>query len=250
MWYCLFALQPLFSGLNERILSRDISIETGKIVEELKKLDFKKALDHYNNLAIGNNIWPIKYFQNESNSRFSRNLWIIEGALNPAARANQTQEQLQTFVSRLDNMQTCVFDSQSLCEYLRLNDIPIKTLPTLIDLSKIPGIRILLQTEIIARTAKKLLSRRYPDIEKKDYNVETVKFFNLILGNDEESTEFWDKTLIPAINKKFKIELNRNIALLHLPQLFFSLQFHTGVDFNSSKLIICSTPPSIVAHNN
>lgn len=159
------------------------------------------------------------------------NLWIIDGVLSSVAHPNPSQEQLQAFINRLDNMQTYVFDSQSLCEYLRQNNVPIKTLPSLAEMSKIPGIRILLQTEIIARTAKKLLSRRYPDIEKKDYNVETVKFFNLILGNDEESKEFWDKTLIPAINKKFKIELNRNIALLHLPQLFFSLQFHTGVDF-------------------
>lgn len=59
MWYCVFALQPLFNGLNERTLSRDISIETGKIVDALEKLNYKEALNHYNMLAIGNSLWPI-----------------------------------------------------------------------------------------------------------------------------------------------------------------------------------------------
>lgn len=59
MWYCVFALQPLFEGLNDHTLSRDISIETGKIVEALEKLDYKDALNHYNMLAIGNSLWPI-----------------------------------------------------------------------------------------------------------------------------------------------------------------------------------------------
>ena len=59
MWYCVFALQPFFEGLNEHNLSRDISIETGKIVEALKDLNYKEALNHYNSLAIGNSLWPI-----------------------------------------------------------------------------------------------------------------------------------------------------------------------------------------------
>jgi pre-mRNA-splicing factor 18 len=59
MWYCLFALQPLFRGLNEETLSRDIAIEAAAIANELKKLNFETALDHYNLLAIGKGPWPL-----------------------------------------------------------------------------------------------------------------------------------------------------------------------------------------------
>lgn len=59
MWYCTFALQPLFNGFNEKSLSADISIETGKIASALKKMQYKLALDHYNLLAIGKSLWPI-----------------------------------------------------------------------------------------------------------------------------------------------------------------------------------------------
>jgi pre-mRNA-splicing factor 18 len=74
MWYCLFALQPLFHGLNNHSLSRDISIETEAIAEELRKLNFKAALDHYHLLAIGKSLWPIGITQYSIHWKFSCDL--------------------------------------------------------------------------------------------------------------------------------------------------------------------------------
>jgi pre-mRNA-splicing factor 18 len=74
MWYCVFALQPLFDGLNRKVLSRDISIETGKIAEALKQGDYKSALDHYNLLAIGKSLWPIGITQYSIHWKFSCDL--------------------------------------------------------------------------------------------------------------------------------------------------------------------------------
>ena len=74
MWYCLFSLQPLFEGMNSHNLSRDISVETNAICDELKKLNFKKAMDHYNNMAIGNAIWPIGVTQYSIHWKFSCDL--------------------------------------------------------------------------------------------------------------------------------------------------------------------------------
>jgi pre-mRNA-splicing factor 18 len=74
MWYCLFALQPLFHGLNDHSLSRDISIETEAIAEELRRLNFKAALDHYNLLAIGKSLWPIGVTQHSIHWKFSCDL--------------------------------------------------------------------------------------------------------------------------------------------------------------------------------
>ncbi|OHT02348.1 potassium channel regulatory factor [Tritrichomonas foetus] len=74
MWYCIFSLQPLFEGLNSHSLSRDISVETQEIANELKKLNFKKAMDHYNNMAIGNSLWPIGITQYSIHWKFSCDL--------------------------------------------------------------------------------------------------------------------------------------------------------------------------------
>jgi pre-mRNA-splicing factor 18 len=101
MWYCLFALQPLFSGLNRRDLSRDVSIETGAIANELKKLNFKGALDHYNNLAIGNSLWPIGITQYSIHWKFSCDLIDSERMLHlfnnePARNAIVSIKRLMT----------------------------------------------------------------------------------------------------------------------------------------------------------
>jgi pre-mRNA-splicing factor 18 len=74
MWHCVFALQPLFNGLNDRRLSRDISIETEKIAEALKQLDYKSAFEHYNLLAIGKSLWPIGITQYSIHWKFSCDL--------------------------------------------------------------------------------------------------------------------------------------------------------------------------------
>ena len=74
LWYCYFALQPLFNGLNKHELGTNISAETEEIANHLRKLEFKEANDHYNNLAIGNNIWPIGITQYSIHWKFSLDL--------------------------------------------------------------------------------------------------------------------------------------------------------------------------------
>lgn len=74
MWYCMFALQPLFNGLNNHTLSTEISTETGEIAKKLRELDYKGALDHYHSLAIGNSLWPIGITQYSIHWKFSCDL--------------------------------------------------------------------------------------------------------------------------------------------------------------------------------
>lgn len=74
LWYCYFALQPLFNGLNKHELGTTISVETEEIANHLRKLEFKEAMDHYNNLAIGNNVWPIGVTQYSIHWKFSLDL--------------------------------------------------------------------------------------------------------------------------------------------------------------------------------
>ena len=104
---------------------------------------------------------------------------------------------------------------------------------------------------MITRTAKKILMKQYEGLEEGEYTTETIKFFNLVLGNDQESEDFWKTTLTPAIQKKFNVEITRDIPLLHLPQLFFSLQFHTGADFkDTSEYDFTQPKPLLLEHLN
>ena len=59
MWYTLFALQPLFKGLNENKLSAELTVNLTKIVKALKIPDFHKAYTAYAEMSIGKAIWPI-----------------------------------------------------------------------------------------------------------------------------------------------------------------------------------------------
>ena len=59
MWYTLFALQPLFNGLNQNKLSSELTINLSKIVKALKVYDFQKAYTAYAEMSIGKAVWPI-----------------------------------------------------------------------------------------------------------------------------------------------------------------------------------------------
>jgi len=74
MWYTLFSLQPLFEGLNNHSLCKDILENTSRITEELRNLNFKSALNYYNIMAIGKNVWPIGASQFSIHWKFSCDL--------------------------------------------------------------------------------------------------------------------------------------------------------------------------------
>jgi hypothetical protein len=44
--------------------------------------------------------------------------------------------------------------------------------------------------------------------------------------------QFWTEKLIPTIKTKYGADIDRSIPLLHMPQIFFTLQYHTGADFS------------------
>ena len=156
-------------------------------------------------------------------------LWIMDTG--SALEKQVTDEEMRKFVHDLDAMEMFVFDSQSLSETMRARNIPVSQLPKLAEMSTVPGIRVLLQTEMIARVCKNLISESLRTTDPPAWSQEIWRYFDLILGNSQESLDFWTNTLEPEITKKFGVVLTREIPLLHMPQLFFSLQFHTGADF-------------------
>ncbi|KAK8878069.1 hypothetical protein M9Y10_004832 [Tritrichomonas musculus] len=155
-------------------------------------------------------------------------LWILSAKFKTL---NEKKIDIAKFVHELDYMQIFVFDSQSLSDAMRSHQVAISKLPQLAEMTTIPAIRVLFQVEMIARTCKHIILDRLTEIDKLQWTQEIVKYFNLILGNNNESEEFWKETLTPMIKEKYDVEIDKHIPMLHMPQLFISLQFHTGFDF-------------------
>lgn len=158
-------------------------------------------------------------------------LWILsgEGYYNKASRKD-----VETFVKQLDRMRVFVFDSQSLHEEMSARGISVSDLPTMSKLTQIPAVRILLETEMIARVCKRLFFEITSALAPGQRNEAALDFYNLVLGKSDESTQFWNDKITPGVQQKFGLKLDRSIPLMHMPQLFYSLQFHTGVDFRDS----------------
>lgn len=175
-------------------------------------------------------------------------IWIRNAKID-IKRASASDVQL--FVKLIDTMQIFVFDSQSLSEAMKSHQIPVSQLPKMSELTAIPGIRILMQVEMIARVCKKLLSEILKDTVNTEWTTEIVRFFNLVLGNSVKSNDFWENKLSPAVQDKFGVEVNKSLPLLHFPQLFFSLQFHTGADFKDINTFdFTEEKPILLEHLN
>ena len=155
------------------------------------------------------------------------------------------------FVKALDRLEFLVFDSQSLTDVMQSHNIPVRMLPKMAELSTVRGIRILMQTEMIARTCKDVITSRLRALAPTEWTTEIVKCFDLILGNNQSSAEFWKNTLEPAIKTKFGVIVSKDLPLLYMPQLFFSLQFHTGADFKDiTEYDFTQEHPVLLEHLN
>lgn len=159
-------------------------------------------------------------------------LWIFSAKF---LKSDEKKIDIAKFVHELDNMQMFVFDSLSLSDAMRSHRIPVSKLPQLAEMTTIPAIRVLYQTEMIARTCKHIISERLAEVDNLQWTQEIIKYFDLILGNNSESDQFWKETLTPMIKDKFDVDIDKHIPMLHMPQLFLSLQFHTGSDFKDTS---------------
>ena len=151
-------------------------------------------------------------------------LWVTGGCPNEI-RGGDVNE----FVQSLDRMDILAFDSQSLGDSMKSHGIPVRALPKMAESTSIPTIRSLIHTEMVARVCKELISARLSEVQSTEWTSEICKFFDLILGNNDE---FWTTKIAPAIKKKFGVDIGRD---LYMPQLFFSLQFHVGADFKDTS---------------
>jgi tetratricopeptide (TPR) repeat protein len=117
------------------------------------------------------------------------------------------------------------------------------------ELTQIPAIRTLFQVEMIARVAKTIISDGLHSLPATDWSSQLAIYFDKILGNSDEAAEFWSEILEPKISERFGVCLTRELPLLHLPQLFYALQFHTGADFlDSDDYDFASDHPVLLEH--
>ncbi|KAJ5074990.1 clustered mitochondria protein [Anaeramoeba ignava] len=102
------------------------------------------------------------------------------------ARDHLYSYSLPKFISKMDNLEVIVVDSQKLKDQLHLHGINIRHLGVLANLTKIPHVRQLLVIEMIARVCKKSLYEQLRKTSKRIKNIESTEFANLVAKEEDK----------------------------------------------------------------
>lgn len=182
---------------------------------------------------------------------------------------------LPLVASKLDSLSYVPVDSYGFTEFLHSHGVNMKLMGLLYSLCKILFVKRIILSEAIARTCKGILkhglkdiSRRskaesisaqyrgrsteknykeHNDVVNKEKKLLMLDIFNLVFGQSNLTSSFWSGLLANRLFHKFGINLENipNLySILHLPQLFISLQYHTGVVF-SDKANYCFNDPRV-----
>lgn len=105
--------------------------------------------------------------------------------------------------------------------------------------------------EIVARTIKRLWEeemhisfRDQTLINEETIQIILIDYLNKILCNTDESNIYWNSKIIPSAIKRFHLNAYKNIiskSSIQLTTLFYSLQFHIGVQFNTKVVSMDGT---------
>lgn len=144
------------------------------------------------------------------------------------------------FVKKLDNLEILPIDSRGITMELHKHGINARYLGLIYKLTRLPYIRALCVTEMVARAGKQLFREtirqailQFRSVEasyiEDELSLTAVKFFQQILGSSEMQRRIWDEYLKKLVVEKFDIDIDQNEFLsLHKPALFISLQYHVS----------------------
>ncbi|OII75246.1 uncharacterized protein cubi_03725 [Cryptosporidium ubiquitum] len=100
--------------------------------------------------------------------------------------------------------------------------------------------------EIIARTIKRLWEeemhitfRDQALINEETIQIILIDYFNKVFCNTDESNIYWNSKILPSAMKRFQLNTYKNIlskSNIKLTTLFYSLQYHIGVQFNTKVI--------------
>eukprot|EP00742_Colponemidia_sp_Colp-10_P008032 GILJ01008667.1.p1 GENE.GILJ01008667.1~~GILJ01008667.1.p1 ORF type:complete len:1294 (-),score=234.16 GILJ01008667.1:164-4045(-) len=174
-----------------------------------------------------------------------------------AQRASEfmRQDVVRLVVQKLDSLELLPYDSETLTRVLHSHGVNVHYLGSVSQLTRMPHIRNLCVTEMLARICKKIFRRlirekirmaKHRDVKNaaevdKDIYVCVVDFFNLVLGSSIDSERFWGTVLLPKVSTHFEIPLeeierSREDGSVVLSGLFLAMQFHCGVKFEDQDI--------------
>ncbi|KAF0718788.1 Aste57867_1484 [Aphanomyces stellatus] len=130
-------------------------------------------------------------------------------------------------VHRLETHVTVV-DSGAVTAMLHADGVNMRYLGRLYELATLKHVRRLLLTEMVARAAKVLLRAMVRE-GPGHWRAIVVDFFNVLCGSGNDSVEFYANEIEPTVALKYGVVVKDIRQELHMPQLCFALQVHTGV---------------------
>ena len=152
---------------------------------------------------------------------------------------------IPVLVKALDDLEYIPTSSEELRTLLHSHGINARNIGQMTEQVERSHVRTLLEIEMISRAGKHILNNNMrklifsrteggvnedlSDDVTRQLMVVARDFFNLVLGEGEDSQTFWEQLIIPSVKNKFHYRLPHQSYPKY--QLFYALQYHTGVVF-------------------
>ncbi|ETW00186.1 hypothetical protein H310_07586 [Aphanomyces invadans] len=145
---------------------------------------------------------------------------------------------LPACVHRLESTKPCqcgsrLIDSGAFTAMLHADGINMRYLGRIYELATLKHVRRLVLSEMVARVAKVLLRAMLREAPTQ-WRPLVVDLFNVLCGAGSESAAFYANEIEPTLDLKFGVIKSNLRHELHMPQLFLALQYHTGVQFETT----------------
>eukprot|EP00602_Paraphysomonas_sp_CaronLab_P003718 CAMPEP_0185033556 /NCGR_PEP_ID=MMETSP1103-20130426/22598_1 /TAXON_ID=36769 /ORGANISM="Paraphysomonas bandaiensis, Strain Caron Lab Isolate" /LENGTH=1323 /DNA_ID=CAMNT_0027569865 /DNA_START=14 /DNA_END=3985 /DNA_ORIENTATION=- len=191
------------------------------------------------------------------------------------AASSLREELIPDIVMKLDLISTLPTDSYGLTEFLHAHGVNMRYLGDIYTRSRMPHVKEIVLCEAISRSCKVVLNHALGRLARRGRGqtlvaeqrkrsraenyiehqgtvlknkIDTVvDMFNVVFGYGEVTDDFWQNVLPAVVYDKFQLEMpkvdDRNV-LVHMPQLFQAMQYHTGCVFRTEKQYEFSSPSS------
>jgi tetratricopeptide (TPR) repeat protein len=179
-----------------------------------------------------------------------------------AASSYLIEEVVPALAGKLDNLVELPYDSYTLTEAVHNNGLNMRHLGPLFSACEALYAKIIVCTEAVARSCKRLCTQvqrrilrkgramtlaaelrgRSGENDFRDFNAAVAEdlkkalaeFVNLVIGKSPESDQLWRDTLPPLLKMHFRLDAPSDMrsSLIILPQLLAALEFHLGFSLN------------------
>ncbi|KAJ3314956.1 hypothetical protein HDV04_004756 [Boothiomyces sp. JEL0838] len=153
---------------------------------------------------------------------------------------------IPAFVSSIDSLDICPYDSYSLTNEMHKKGINMRYLGLIYQLSTVPFVKSMTLVEMVARICKQIYRVRlrgailhFRSVGATYIEEQTQSYANtlleLILGFNEKTRVFFETKIKPELQRHYNVSITqRNYFEIHRPALFIAIQYHCGISYKDT----------------